>query len=688
MARAPKRQANPARPVRSQRRRAGSSGSSSSPAPASGGVRASSSAGGPSGSPSPAGDANPSPAGGLAGNLSLAGGLSGNLSPAGGLAGNPSPASGAAGSASPSRGAAGDRAASGGAARSPSTAGGALRSPLPASGAAGNSSHSRNNDDNGGAAAQAGLTAPAGGGAQSFGGSPSGGAVSPLPSAPPVPHTACNAAEGCGSSDRPCPAAVGSVPVPESPVSGPSTPSTESVIGIAVQQQAVSGEGSGSASRAPSPQAAATSEGTPALRAAGPGGGAPVLQQAGGAARPITIRPMMSDTPSSSAPRAASAARPPSSPGASSTARAATPAARQGSTHLSDAISTGMRPMRLQLVAVSTNIDNVLESVRDVLVKVELLSRGHERLASVMHAVQASMTVGFKEVMTAMQQMSSTADGQVNVALTQTLAVVNTVKTAFRDDEKQRIITATRSADVYYSTTRTWQQLTCVVMEARDLDRAAAKQWLLSTIQLPGRRNANVLVGMRACVPILRAKPHLMQALKDLVCTAFLVGVGLNRSDLTNDLARLWLDNGAYMTSEMGLPSLLAGLADMIRYLGGGEQMITEALTVGGRPVIRCLLGHFALASCFVRSMLEAKAGMRPRRRSGLGGAIYEQWESELARADKALPNDCEMHHCLVITDGNDPNRGILDEEGDGDSDVDVAEAVDEEVPANDVNLA
>lgn len=45
------------------------------------------------------------------------------------------------------------------------------------------------------------------------------------------------------------------------------------------------------------------------------------------------------------------------------------------------------------------------------------------------------------------------------------------------------------------------------------------------------------------------------------------------------------------------------------------------------------------------------------------------------------------MHHCLVFTDGNDPNRGIPDEESDGDSDVDVGEAVDEEVPANDVNL-
>lgn len=227
--------------------------------------------------------------------------------------------------------------------------------------------------------------------------------------------------------------------------------------------------------------------------------------------------------------------------------------------------------MRLQLVAASTNLDDLIDSARDVLVKVELLNRGHERLASVMQVVQLSISVGFKEVMKALQQMSAAADGQGNAALTQTLATSNSIKSAFRDDEKQRIITAARSADVCYSTSRTWPQLIGVVNTSRDVDRAAAKQWLLSTIYLPARRNANFLFGMRACVPILRAKHHFMQALKDLVCAAFLAGVGLNSNDLTNDLSRLWIDSGACMTSEMGLPSVLAGLADTIRFLGGGD---------------------------------------------------------------------------------------------------------------------
>lgn len=53
--------------------------------------------------------------------------------------------------------------------------------------------------------------------------------------------------------------------------------------------------------------------------------------------------------------------------------------------------------------------------------------------------------------------------------------------------------------------------------------------------------------------------------------------------------------------------------------------MITVPTTVGGRPVIRCMLGLFGIASCFFLFMPESKDGLRPRLRSGLRGAIYKQ---------------------------------------------------------------
>lgn len=57
------------------------------------------------------------------------------------------------------------------------------------------------------------------------------------------------------------------------------------------------------------------------------------------------------------------------------------------------------------------------------------------------------------------------------------------------------------------------------------MDLEEATEWLLSTIRLPARRDTSVLVSMRACVPILRAKPHLMQTLKEIVCCAFFTGI-------------------------------------------------------------------------------------------------------------------------------------------------------------------
>lgn len=337
---------------------------------------------------------------------------------------------------------------------------------------------------------------------------------------------------------------------------------------------------------------------------------------------------------------------------------------------MADALAISLRPVQLKLVATSTSADTVADSVRDILIKVEILARGHERLASAMQSMQGTLTVGFKGLMDGMQQISVGAEGRAVGApgdVAQMLALVGRVKLAFREDEKTRILYATRSGEVCINTGRTWMRLIKVVTSVRGVERDAARDWLLTTIHLPARRDAQVLVAMRACVPILRAKPHLMRTLKDIVCCAFLKGIGVNREDLTNDLSRLWMDNNAYMASEMGLPSMVGGLGDMVRFLGGGEEMIKEPATVGGRPIIHCLMGHFALACCFVRSMLGTKAGIRPRRRSGIGNGVFDQWETEMLRVDDVLPRDNEVHHGLLLKDGADPSRAFVAEVDDSD---------------------
>lgn len=344
-----------------------------------------------------------------------------------------------------------------------------------------------------------------------------------------------------------------------------------------------------------------------------------------------------------------SSARPPTSPGSTSApsrAPSTAPFKPQGSSTLVEGITIGTRPLRLQLIAVSTNVDNILETVREILVKVELLARGQELLATAVTTLQGAVTVGFKDLSDAIKKMATGMEGgapAANTLVAETLAKVQIVKRGFREREMKRISEATRSTDVYLGTARTWNDVTQVTMDVLNKDRDSASEWLLSTIRLPTRRDASVFVSMRACVPVLRAKPHLMQTLKEIVCSAIFTGIGQPREHLFPETSTMCLNNLAYLLSERGRPSPMTGMAGMLRHVGADE-MVKKAAQFGARPVIHTTTGHVALGSCFVSATLESKAGMRSGRRSGVGEGIYHMWVAGLGRIDAVLPNDDEVH--------------------------------------------
>eukprot|EP00170_Pyropia_yezoensis_P001718 contig_7351_g1722 len=94
---------------------------------------------------------------------------------------------------------------------------------------------------------------------------------------------------------------------------------------------------------------------------------------------------------------------------------------------------------------------------------------------------------------------------------------------------------------------------------------------------------------------------------------------------------------------------------------------MNESPHFGARPVMHTTTGHVALGACFVRSTLESKAGVRSGRRSGVGEGIYDLWVAELARVDAVMPNDDDVHSGLLLIDGRDVNRGVVDDSGNGD---------------------
>lgn len=358
---------------------------------------------------------------------------------------------------------------------------------------------------------------------------------------------------------------------------------------------------------------------------------------AGGAARPVIV-PASPASPSTSAGTSATSARPLLSP--------KTGAARAGT--MADALNIGTRPLLAKVHDVAVEGADFSDSVRDLRVKVEIMARGHERLATALQSASGAVSKGFMEVLDILHRLASdrnstTGPQQGTSQLAQLMARIISVKQAFRLRLSDRTASATCSADVYYNTGRTWVELVDVTEDVLGVDRDEALNWLLKTVQLPGRRKANVLVTMRVCAPILRVKPHLMQIWKQTTVSAFFKGIGITLESMTSDLATLWLNSDAYIDFELGKPCMVGATGRLLCMMGGGD-MVTEPTTVGGRPVVRCTLGHVALASYFVRSVFEGKAGLRPRRRAGLGEGILEQWESELARLDGLLPMEDKEH--------------------------------------------
>lgn len=164
----------------------------------------------------------------------------------------------------------------------------------------------------------------------------------------------------------------------------------------------------------------------------GPAGGAAIARCTSELQQPTAAVAGSSPSPGTSS------ARPRTSPGstsAPSTAPSTTPSTPQGSSTLAERIHSGTRPLRLQLIAVSTNVDNILETVRDILVKVELLARGQELLATSVTTLHGAVTVGFKDLSDAIKQMATGVDGgapATNAQVAETLGKVQTIKRGFR----------------------------------------------------------------------------------------------------------------------------------------------------------------------------------------------------------------------------------------------------------------
>lgn len=116
---------------------------------------------------------------------------------------------------------------------------------------------------------------------------------------------------------------------------------------------------------------------------------------------------------------------------------------------------------------------------------------------------------------------------------------------------------------------------------------------------------------IRRCKPVLRIKPHIMFLWKETVAGAFFNRFGVARDQLTAAQSAELLEDEGYMTSELGYPSLINGVENLLLLVNTGVR-VQQPENVADVKVMSCTTGHIALAAAFIRMILvEVKAGKR-----------------------------------------------------------------------------
>jgi len=236
------------------------------------------------------------------------------------------------------------------------------------------------------------------------------------------------------------------------------------------------------------------------------------------------------------------------------------------------------------------------------------------------------------------------------------------VRRVFRRMLMDHIAKTNKTKLVYPDMAATWDILVQASQEALTLTTQLAKDFLMDFILVPTRADPTEAVSKRASVPLLRVKPHLLQALKERTIAVFLRALGLSKAEMTAVLAGKWLDLNAYMQSAMGFQAILAAVKEFFIFLGAADRIIISD-SVGTTEVVECALGHFALVSCLVRSFLETVAGVRSGRRNGVGEGMVEYWVEEVGRVDSFLPCHTAVHDGLRLLDGDDVARATFEDD-------------------------
>jgi len=223
--------------------------------------------------------------------------------------------------------------------------------------------------------------------------------------------------------------------------------------------------------------------------------------------------------------------------------------------------------MRQEVINVAANVEDIEEGLSSLRVSYESLTRGHERDITSMQNIKDSMMHGFAALNNDVKHLVLTRVNSSNkpVDNPELMSTIDDVRRGFKDTLVTRIGSTTRSTHVLGNTKDTWSDAVAVVQGIVAVDKDTATYWLLRTIHIPSRKRLLELVSMRTSVPILRAKPHFLQQVKEIILAAWYAAVVVSRAELSKEDAGLLLQVESYALSARGWGGIVAAMDVLFR---------------------------------------------------------------------------------------------------------------------------
>lgn len=239
---------------------------------------------------------------------------------------------------------------------------------------------------------------------------------------------------------------------------------------------------------------------------------------------------------------------------------------------------------------------------------------------------------------------------------------IGAIRRLMNDDLTQRTAWAVINRDVYLDGDEVFILMIDKTMEHRKDEADEAEEWLLKAFDKPNvgsfrsKKGKDRVERVKPFVPLGQVLPHLIEALKKRAVVAYFntIKVPLDSLDATKALE--WYNDDAYTKSLAGRSGIKKAMDVNYTHLGARSRM-EKARTVGEEDILHCTSGWYALMSSFVRQHLEALIYTNVRKPRHVDLSCYASWRVELFRVESILHNDKEVHHGLLLVDGDDAAR-------------------------------